>query len=181
MLFNFTSNKVATNQIFTLRFCITFLTSFYRDRTHTELNLLHYVNHQHYTSPSSKYRHQKGKKGWEEGGEGQVEAAGSCYWSKQSFINQIVPSKWSNNLQWGVMLSSLHYSAKKLLDFCVPTKLCIRGTLGYCLMIIGPRSSSLCSTILSRNRSWGQTLWKTAAFLFCSIHTRYFKTTIQRH
>lgn len=43
---------------------------------------------------------------------------------------------------------------------------------------MGPKSS-LCSTILSTNRSWGQTLWKTAAFLFCSIYTRYFKSTIQ--
>lgn len=45
---------------------------------------------------------------------------------------------------------------------------------------MGPRSSSLCSIVPSINRSWGQTLWKTAAFLFCSIYTRYFKTIIQK-
>jgi hypothetical protein len=49
---------------------LTFIfTSLYRDRTHTELSLLDYVN-QHFTSPSSKQRHQKGKRMWEEGGEG---------------------------------------------------------------------------------------------------------------
>lgn len=63
-----------------LTFCITFFfTSLYRDRTHTELSLLDYVNHQYYSSPSSKYRHQIGKRGWEKGGEGQAEVVGLCH------------------------------------------------------------------------------------------------------
>lgn len=83
-----------TQFILNITFCITFFffTSLYRDRTHTELSLLDYVNHQHYTSPSSKYRYQKGKRGWRKGGGGQAQRAGLCYWSKPSFLNQIVPS-----------------------------------------------------------------------------------------
>lgn len=77
----FLKPTVALNPIYIIRNILHnfFFTSLYRDRTHTELNLLEYVNHQYYTSPSSKYRHQRGEKGREEGGEGQAQVAGLYY------------------------------------------------------------------------------------------------------
>lgn len=50
----------------------------------------------------------------------------------------------------------------------------------HTLRVMGPRFLSLCSTILIINSSWEKTVWKTVEFLFCSTHTRYFKTTIQK-
>lgn len=115
-------------------------------------------------------------------GKGQAQVTGLCYWSKQSFLNQIVPSiKWSNRFRLLKISNKeksynyIRYSAK---NYCI--FLCTRCTSGHSSRVMGPRSSALCSTVPSTKRRWGQTLWKTAAFLFCSIYTRYFKTTIQR-
>ena len=51
---------------------------------------------------------------------------------------------------------------------------------GHSSRVMRPRSSSLRSTVPSINRSWGQTLWKTAAFLICSKYSTNFKTTVQK-
>lgn len=115
--------------------------------------------------------------------EGKGGVADSCYSSKQSFLNQVVPSikmvkpiQTSQNLHWGeCFYNYIHYSAQRY-----QTSLYTRCTSGHSSRVMGPRSSSLCSIVPSINRSWGQTLWKTAAFLFCSIYTRYFKTIIQK-
>ena len=78
--------------------------------------------------------------------EGKGGVADSCYSSKQSFLNQVVPSikmvkpiQTSQNLHWGeCFYNYIHYAVQSY-----QTSLYTRCTSGHSSRVMGPRSSSL--------------------------------------